>query len=46
MPRSAYDFTHTAELIDRAESSTRSWIDAGGLEAPGIPAELEPHLHE
>ena len=46
MPCSAYDFTHTAELIDRAESSTRSWLAAGGLEAPGIPAELEPHLHE
>ncbi|MEX2206461.1 MAG: patatin-like phospholipase family protein [Myxococcota bacterium] len=46
MPCSAYDFTHTAELIERAESSTRSWLAAGGLEVPGIPVELEPHVHE
>jgi NTE family protein len=30
-----HDFTHTDELIDRAEVSTRDWIARGGLMAPG-----------
>jgi NTE family protein len=46
MPRAAHDFAHTAELIERAEASTRAWLSAGGLETPGVPVELEPHIHE
>jgi NTE family protein len=42
---SAYDFTKTADLIDRAERSTLRWLDAGGLDADRVPAELHPHTH-
>lgn len=42
---SAYDFTRTAALIDDAEKSTRSWIEAGGLSARVVPDQLRAHSH-
>ena len=40
-----YDFGQTAELIDRAEASTKTWLATGGLERRGVPEELPPHGH-
>ncbi|MBI4370980.1 MAG: patatin-like phospholipase family protein [Elusimicrobia bacterium] len=40
-----FDFSSTAELIRRAEASTRLWLRRGGLSRRGIPAELSPHGH-
>ncbi len=45
LARSAYDFSGTDELIERAAKSTRGWLEQGGLEHGGIPAELSPHAH-
>jgi NTE family protein len=42
---SAYDFSQTADLIDRAASQTNDWLDAGGLERHDIPETLRPHDH-
>jgi NTE family protein len=42
---SAGDFSHTAELVDRAEKQTLRWIDEQGLDEPGVPARLRPHQH-
>jgi NTE family protein len=42
---SAGDFSHTAELVDRAEKQTLRWIDEQGLDEPGVPAQLRPHQH-
>ncbi|UVK46865.1 patatin-like phospholipase family protein [Mesorhizobium sp. AR07] len=42
---SAYDFTHTAALIDDAETSTLAWIEAGGLSARVVPDQLRAHSH-
>jgi len=42
----AYDFSHTAELIHRAEASTRLWLKTHGLHGHGAPATLMPHQHE
>ncbi len=42
---SAYDFTHTRALIDRAEQQTRDWLNTGGLERCDIPDALRPHSH-
>jgi len=42
---SPYDFSHTAELIERAIQSTDEWIDGGGLEVPRIHAQLGLHKH-
>ena len=42
---SPYDFSHTAELIDRAVKSTDEWIDGGGLEVPRVHAQLGLHKH-
>ena len=39
---SAYDFSRTRELIDRAANLTESWIDKGGLTPWGIPVVLAP----
>lgn len=33
-------------VIERAAASTRSWLDAGGLERPNLPHELTPHSHD
>lgn len=43
---SAYDFSQTAELIHRAEATTRLWLKKHGLEPAGAPAELLPHSQE
>jgi NTE family protein len=42
---SPYDFSRTAEHIDRAIKSTGTWIADGGLEKSHIPGELRPHRH-
>jgi NTE family protein len=42
----AYDFSQTADLIRRAEASTRLWLKKKGLEKEGAPEELMPHGHE
>lgn len=42
---SAYDFSRTAALIGAAETGTRAWIAAGGLERRQIPDELRAHHH-
>jgi NTE family protein len=42
---SPYDFTRTAEHIDRARQSTDEWLAKGGLEQSVIPDELKPHDH-
>jgi NTE family protein len=41
---SAYDFSQTADLVHRAEASTRLWLRKNGLSADGIPEELLPHV--
>lgn len=41
----AYDFSQTADLIRRAEASTRLWLKKKGLEREGAPEELLPHDH-
>jgi NTE family protein len=42
---SPYDFSRTAEHVDRATESTEKWIAGGGLLRGGIPEELHPHRH-
>jgi len=42
---SPYDFTKTAEHIERAVKSTDDWLSRGGLEESTIPGELRPHTH-
>lgn len=42
---SPYDFSRTAEHVDRAAESTEKWIAGGGLLRGGIPEELHPHRH-
>ncbi len=42
---SPYDFSRTAEHIERARSSTDAWLARGGLEQSAIPHELRPHDH-
>lgn len=41
----AYDFSHTHELIHRAEAATRLWLKKNGLHSRGTPLELQPHHH-
>jgi NTE family protein len=43
---SAYDFSQTADLIRRAEATTRLWLRKKGLDLEGVPDELLPHEHE
>lgn len=45
LARTAYDFSGTDEMIERAAKSTRSWIERGGLADRAIPGELQPHSH-
>jgi NTE family protein len=40
-----YDFGTTAELIDRAEASTETWLATDGLARRDVPHELPPHGH-
>mgnify|MGYP000963487921 CR=1 FL=1 len=41
----AYDFSQTRTLIDRAERQTGEWLQGGGLDRCEIPAALRPHEH-
>jgi NTE family protein len=42
---SPYDFSRTAEHIERARLNTDEWLAKGGLERRAIPHELRPHEH-
>lgn len=42
---SPYDFSRTADHIDRAVLSTDAWLAKRGLEKREIPHELRPHDH-
>jgi NTE family protein len=42
---SPYDFSRTADHIERAVKSTDAWLSRNGLEHGGIPDELRPHSH-
>ena len=42
---SSYDYSACLTLISRAKDSTRSWLDADGLQLPAIPAQLREHRH-
>lgn len=46
LPYSAYDFSHSHELIQRAEAHTRLWLRKTRLEVIGAPPELRLHDHE
>jgi NTE family protein len=43
---SPFDFSHSEELIERAERSTRNWIQGGGLTRRSRAEELAPHHHD
>jgi NTE family protein len=40
-----YDFSQTAELIERADASTDAWLADGGLERREIPDQINAHKH-
>jgi NTE family protein len=40
-----YDFSHSADLMHRAEAATRLWLGTDGLHHFGAPAALLPHHH-
>jgi NTE family protein len=42
---SPYDFSRTAEHIERARLSTEAWLARDGLKQGEIPRELRPHNH-
>ena len=42
---SPFDFSSSAELIERAARSSLKWIEDGGLTRPARPEELAPHRH-
>jgi NTE family protein len=42
---SPYDFSQTSELIERATRSTDAWLTGGGLDHPGVHAQLATHKH-
>ena len=42
---SPYDFSQTSELIERATRSTAAWLTGGGLDRPGVHAQLSTHKH-
>jgi hypothetical protein len=42
---SPYDFSQTSELIERAARSTDAWRSGGGLDHPGVHAQLSTHKH-
>jgi NTE family protein len=42
---SPYDFSKSAELIERATDSTTDWIAGGGLKRREIPHQMELHKH-
>jgi NTE family protein len=41
-----YDFSQTADLIRRAEASTRLWLKKHGMQQTGSPPALRPHKHD
>lgn len=41
----AYDFSRTKDLIERAERQTNDWLASGGLDRCDIPDALRPHTH-
>ena len=43
---SPYDFSRTSELIERAARSTDAWLTEGGLDHPGVNAQLSTHKHQ
>jgi NTE family protein len=42
---SPYDFSASSYLIQRAEDSTRKWLNRGGLSRRSSPEELQAHHH-
>jgi NTE family protein len=42
---SSVDFRHAAELIERARTATRSWLDSGGPSLPDPARFLSLHDH-
>ncbi|MEO8384778.1 MAG: patatin-like phospholipase family protein [Betaproteobacteria bacterium] len=42
---SPYDFSHAADLIERAAEQTRRWLDKGGLANDRVPGALRGHTH-
>ena len=42
---SPYDFSQTSKLIERATMSTEAWLAGGGLDHPGVYAQLSTHRH-
>ena len=42
---SSYDYSAGGALIEAARQSTRSWLEAGGLEKAGFPPQLAAHTH-
>ena len=42
---SPYDFSQTAELIERSAASTDAWLADGGLERREIPHQMNAHKH-
>jgi NTE family protein len=42
---SPYDFSRTADHIERAIASTDAWLAQNGLQHGGIPDEMRPHSH-
>src|SRR6202789_2819140 len=42
---SPYDFSRSADHIERAIQSTDAWLAQNGLQKSGIPKEMRPHAH-
>ncbi len=42
---SPYDFSRTADHIERGIRSTDAWLARNGIEQSGIPEEMRPHSH-
>jgi NTE family protein len=42
---SPYDFSRTADHIERAIRCTDAWLAQNGLQQSGIPDEMRPHSH-
>jgi NTE family protein len=42
---SPYDFSRTADHIERAIRNTETWLEQDGLQRGGIPEEMRPHGH-
>jgi NTE family protein len=42
---SPYDFSRTADHIERAVKNTETWLEQGGLQRSTIPEEMRPHSH-